>query len=74
MIRISFAGTMAERIAREWQEEEQRDRWTLTFTGVCPRCKGKEFIRTDDHLTGEIEVYPCDFCLSREEYARRVTD
>lgn len=49
------------------REQEQQDRWTLATTGVCPRCKGMQYHRYDDFVTGEIEIFPCDFCLSEEQ-------
>lgn len=49
------------------REDEQRDRWTLAFTGVCPRCKNAKGERFVDRETGEIEWIWCSFCHSEAE-------
>ena len=55
-------------------DREREDRWTLAMTGNCPRCKGMQYHRYDDFLTGEIEIFPCDFCLSEQQQEARLYD
>lgn len=55
------------KMLRDMEERDRADRWTLTFTGVCPRCNGAKGQRYDDRETGEIEWIPCHFCHSDEQ-------
>jgi hypothetical protein len=58
-------------LLRAIEEEDRKDRWTLAFTGICPRCEGKGLNRyVDSHVTGEIEIIPCQFCHSKDQLER----